>query len=1134
MRLNSFTYSLILILAFQIQDTFANDPYISEIVSANNKSLRDNFDESSDWIEIYNPSDKPLNLLDWGLSDDPLNPQKWIFPSIEIQPKDFLIVHASGNNIAEPDKPLHASFRLSRLGEYLSLSKPDGTLIDEFTPNFPPSATDTAYGVPMMGDLQEIIPAHSKFHYLTPTAADKSLDWENPNFKIPENWVYAQGGFGFSKSKSNYYSSLIKRKIPTSKRSLWLRKNFEVKSLNTVKALILRIYYDDGFIASINGVTVASSNAPEKPRYNSYANGLNKQLGFVNFDLSEYISLLKPGNKNVLSIRAFNASNDRNDFFVMPILLCGKSSNIEPKKRTFLSFTTPGKANSNATLPRPSPPTFSSKSGSFFSSITVSITSENKNGIIRYTTDESIPNESSKQYNSPILITNSTMLTARSYDLDGNAGPPVSHTYIRLASNVRTFTSNLPVVVIENFKGGSIPSDPHKNGYMAIYEPNPQDGKTKLMNGPVLDTRIGIKIRGSSTQNRPKKAFTVEARNAFGEDKDIAPLGLPEDSDWILYAPYNFDRALIRNALIYELSNQIGRYAVRTRFCEVFVNTNGGALSYSDYVGVYVFMEKITRGKNRVNVKRISKDHNSQPEVTGGYMFKIDRPDPGDVGFNGGGQNVKWVEPKEEEVTSKQSAYVRTFFNDVYRNLSSPTKYDEYIDPLSWVDHHMLNEFTKNPDGLRLSTYFFKDRNKRLEYGPVWDFDRTMGCDDDGRASNPVGWSGSYHFGWWSRVMRNKSFKEIYAQRWANVRNDVMSENNIFSIIEDWQKLLSEPAKRNFTKWGLVNRNNGFDTEIHQLKSWISQRLAWMDTQFDAIPAPILSMNKGAVLPGFKLGIRTQTDEVYYTDNGTDPRLPNGELSPFAKKLKPAETELIIHKNSEWSYLDSGDNLDKVDWTSLNFDSSNWKKGKAEFGYGDGDETTIAEKGSTTTSKYRNTIYFLKNFNINNTTPKSMIINLLRDDGAVVYLNGEELFRSNMPSGTIRYRTYSLKRNSTKSSQIFYSHFVEQPTLKTGKNVLAVEVHRGFRTDKDISFNLEASIMDASGIPFPIEKSSTITVRAKNDSTWSAPTTASIIVSETAALKITELMYDPIEGKGMEYIELKNTSGSPIELAESN
>ena len=112
-------------------------------------------------------------------------------------------------------------------------------------------------------------------------------------------------------------------------------------------------------------------------------------------------------------------------------------------------------------------------------------------------------------------------------------------------------------------------------------------------------------------------------------------------------------------------------------------------------------MEKITRGKNRVNVKRISKDHNTQPEVTGGYMFKIDRPDPGDAGFSAGGQSIKWVEPKEEEVTSKQSAYVRSYFNDAYKNLTSPSKYDDYINPLSWVDHHIFCEFTKNPDGLR-------------------------------------------------------------------------------------------------------------------------------------------------------------------------------------------------------------------------------------------------------------------------------------------------------------------------------------------------------------------------------------------------------------------------------------------------
>jgi hypothetical protein len=61
----------------------------------------------------------------------------------------------------------------------------------------------------------------------------------------------------------------------------------------------------------------------------------------------------------------------------------------------------------------------------------------------------------------------------------------------------------------------------------------------------------------------------MEIQDIFGNDRDVSLLKMPEDSDWILYAPYNFDRALMRNAFVYELSNQLGRYAVRTRFCEV-------------------------------------------------------------------------------------------------------------------------------------------------------------------------------------------------------------------------------------------------------------------------------------------------------------------------------------------------------------------------------------------------------------------------------------------------------------------------------------------------------------------------------------------------------------------------------------
>lgn len=1123
------TRLLITLLAFgQAINGLCSELFISEIVAANGKTLKDEFGETSDWIELHNPGETQANLLGWGLSDDPEDSHKWTFPEVSILPGKFLIIHASGNNIAEAGKPLHASFRLARAGEFLGLAKPDGTFTDKYEPGFPALNDNQSYGVPMMEKAEEIIPPHSMFRYLIPTSTHSKQNWTNPNFKETSSWKSGRSGFGFQRSGTSL-SGLIKTKVSTSKRVIWTRKKFSVKDQDTLGSLILRIQFDDGFIAYLNGEKVASANALNNPKYNSYATSNNNENSFLDFDLSDHIPFLKTGGNNVLAVQAFDYRNDRNEFFVMPTLLGGRSTQIDPTKRGFLTVPTPGRLNTSQSPPQTGKPVFSKPSGSFSSSFSITIKPATEGEIVRYTTNGSLPNSSSKSYTRPIRITKSTLVCARCFTEEGHGGPPATREYLQIASNARKFSSNLPVIVIENFKGGTIGSDPYKNAYMSIYEPG-EDGRTNLMDGPTLDTRVGIKIRGSSTQGRAKKAFTVEARDDFGEDKDISPLAMSEESDWILYAAYNFDRALIRNALIYELSNQVGRYAVRTRFCEVFVNTNGGALSYNDYVGVYSFMEKIKRDKNRVDITRISPEDNSEPEVTGGYIFKIDRPDPGDSGFSAGGQGVKWVEPKEDEVTSKQSGYVRGYFNKMYSNLNHRTKYADYIDPLSWVDHHMLNEFTKNPDGLRLSTYFYKDRNKRVVYGPIWDFDRTMGCDDDGRAANPVGWSGSYRFGWWSRVMGNKAFKELYAQRWGEVRGSVMTEKNIFSIIDEWEELLGEAAERNFTKWRLVNTKTGFKTEINQLKTWISQRLNWMDTQFDSIPSPLLSLTEGVALPGFKLGVSAQSDEVYYTTDGTDPRMPNGSISSRAIRLVQAETDPFIAKGSEWTYLDTGASLNRKPWTAIDYDDSDWKTGKAELGYGDGDEVTAVSRGPEPSSKYHTTIYFRKKFQIEESVNKSLLIRLLRDDGAIVYLNGEELFRSNMKIGTVRSSSYAQKRNSSKNSRIYFPYFIELPNFKPGKNIFAVEVHRGSRSDKDLSFNFEATVLDAAGVPVVIDKTSTITVRAKSDDIWSAPSTASIVISPSAALKITELMYNPPDGKTFEFIELKNTSGTTLDL----
>ena len=147
---------------------------------------------------------------------------------------------------------------------------------------------------------------------------------------------------------------------------------------------------------------------------------------------------------------------------------------------------------------------------------------------------------------------------------------------------------------------------------------------------------------------------------------------MPSDSDWVLHAPYNFDRALVRNAFIHQLSNDAGPYAVRTRYAEVFVNENGGDLSYSDYAGVYVIMEKIKRGNQRVDITRMDPSDIASPDVTGGYILAIDQVDTGDVWFTssrglpsdpGSQYLVKY--PEEEGIVTSQINYAKQYIEDL-------------------------------------------------------------------------------------------------------------------------------------------------------------------------------------------------------------------------------------------------------------------------------------------------------------------------------------------------------------------------------------------------------------------------------------------------------------------------------------
>ena len=181
---------------------------------------------------------------------------------------------------------------------------------------------------------------------------------------------------------------------------------------------------------------------------------------------------------------------------------------------------------------------------------------------------------------------------------------------------------------------------------------------------------------------------------------EVPSAGNAEEADWIFYGPGQYDRSLVANPLMYDLSNQIGQYATRTRWFEMYLNSNGGTVSSSDYVGLYAIMEVIEQGDDRVDVELLSTGAGGVP-VNGGFVWKNDR-------------GSAYVDP--DDTTSAQRRHIDGWINDLKRaasgaNAGDPLRgYEKYSDVGSFIDHNILNLFAMNVDAMRLSSFYHKTR----------------------------------------------------------------------------------------------------------------------------------------------------------------------------------------------------------------------------------------------------------------------------------------------------------------------------------------------------------------------------------------------------------------------------------------
>lgn len=417
------------------------------------------------------------------------------------------------------------------------------------------------------------------------------------------------------------------------------------------------------------------------------------------------------------------------------------------------------------------------------------------------------------------------------------------------------FTTSLPIMSIST-GGTTIVDEPEIAGRMDIIHNN-EGRPNSLLDVPLeYSGSITVEKRGQSSLDLfPKNGYGIELKDSLGNDMDAGFLGMPPEEDWILHGPYT-DKTLIRNMLAMHLASELGQYASRTQALELFVN--------GQYEGIYVLMEQIKRNDDRVDVSRLRPEETTGDDVTGGYIFKVDK---GEVDwesrYNTAGSSTEklkfqHVYPRRENIVPEQAAYIQAYVDSFEIALRSPTAsfggkgLSDYVDLASFADHFLVTELSKDVDAYRISSYFHKDKDSvdgRLKAGPVWDFNLAFGNAEGCTAYETDGWmvdvrcAGANPF-WWEVLKSNTQFANIAACRWNELRAGPYATDAIMDFIDQQEAALAVPAQRNFERWPVLGEiiwpnplpfGFTYAEEIDYLKDYVDERLRWMDANMIGI-----------------------------------------------------------------------------------------------------------------------------------------------------------------------------------------------------------------------------------------------------------------------------------------------------------
>ncbi|MCF8378658.1 MAG: CotH kinase family protein [Bacteroidales bacterium] len=702
----------------------------------------------------------------------------------------------------------------------------------------------------------------------------------------------------------------------------------------------------------------------------------------------------------------------------------------------YFTEPTPGSTNSASSFAGvvEAIPDFSVSGGIFHGDLSLELSSV-LGGTIRYTRDGSKPDINSLEYTSPISINTNSVIRARVFNPDFIPGGVITHSYF-MDDNFKI--RNLPIISLatepENFW------DSETGIYVQDFKPDwevPVNIELFENNGSdraAFNLEAGTKVNGLYSWQLPQKMLGIYFRNQYGSGSLDYQLIFEKDrsryenfalrasgSDW----SYSLFRDILgQNAMEQGMDNDFMAY----RPGIVFVN--------GQYMGIHNIREKVDEDYIVGNHSMLSGEFD--------LIENEDFAEHGDlIAFN-------------------------KFLSLLSKDLSIQSNYDEVaavMDIENFTDY-VITEMATGNTSIDHNVMTWKPKSYGKWKWVLMDLDRGF----FNPSSNLIDFylrQGSLPF---KELMQNDGYKSYFGQRLADRLITTFNPAQMNDLIDKHKKDIEVEIPYHIDRWLGTTSSYGnaipsvdyWNSQVERLRTFVNQRPGFLinDLQnYGFNPGATLSVylspeNAGSISLN---GIQVSGEYI-------NSQYPIGLDLSFVADNKPgynfvgwksAITKSIIPKGSSWKFLDDGTDQGK-NWTASNFDDILWKEGVAELGYGDGDEATLLDYGGDVSNKHI-CYYFRKSFVLtaSDMLAYRFILKVLHDDGIVVYVNGSEVLRSNMPSGSIDYLSTATSSVDGIAESEFSQYLLESDFFNEGENILAVEVHQRAANSSDVSFNLE-------------------------------------------------------------------------------